>query len=108
MIFIKIFLISVLTLGLFIFSLSSKVRIFQKISIIAGYVILSFFIVYPQYSDTVAHYFSIGTGKDLILYVVVSLMSLLSIILYVNSENNHKIITKIIRDGAKKNAKKCK
>ncbi len=108
MIFIKIFLIAVLTAIFIIFAFSSRLKIFQKLSVILGYLTLFFFILFPHYSDKIAQLFSIGTGKDLILYITVSLMSLISIIIYVGMKNNALAITKIVRNDAIKNAKKCK
>jgi len=107
MIAIKLFLILVLTIGFVVFAFSSKLKIIQKLSVVVGYFVLFLFIVYPQYSDEVAQLFGIGTGKDLVLYITVSLTSLMNIVLYVGVKNNNKVITKIIRDGAKKSAKLC-
>ena len=108
MIFIKIFLITVLTIIFILFAFSSRLKIFQKLSVVGGYLALFLFILFPRYSDKIAQFFSIGTGKDLILYITVSLMSLISIIIYVGMKNNSLAITKIVRNGAVKNAKRCK
>ena len=107
MIIIKIFLILLLTIGFLIFSFSSKLKVLQKLTVIAGYCVIFFFIAEPQYSDKVAHIFSIEKGSDLVLYIVTSIISLVNIILYVNQKNNNRMITKIIREGAKRNVKKC-
>jgi len=107
MIVLKLFLILVLTVGFFTFAFSSKLKIVQKLSIVIGYFILFLFIVYPQYSDKVAQLFGIGAGKDLVLYITVSLTSLMNIVLYVEVKNSNKAVTRIIRDGAKKSAKLC-
>jgi len=107
MIMIKIFLILVLTIAFVIFSFSSKLKIIQILSVIIGYLIIFLFIADPQYSDKVAHIFSIKSGTDLVLYIVMSLTSLVNIVLYVGLKNDNKIITKIIREGAKRDAKKC-
>ncbi len=108
MIILKLFLIIILTIGFILFSFSSKMKIFQKISIILGYLTLFLFITFPHYSDKIAHLFGIGYGKDLIIYILVALTGLMNIVLYVGVNKNHAAITKIIRDGAKKNAKRCK
>ncbi len=108
MIVVKLFLILVLTIGFIIFAFSSRLKTVQKLSVIVGYFILFLFILYPQYSDEVAQLFGIGTGKDLIMYISISLMSLMNIVLYVGVKNNSKAITKLTRENAKKNAKLCK
>ncbi len=108
MIFLKIFLIIVLTIAFILFSFSSKMKIFQKLTVIAGYMTLFLFIMFPDYSDKIAHFFGIGYGKDLIIYILVALTGLMNIVLYVGVNKNHAAITKIIRDSTKKNAKKCR
>jgi len=106
MIFIKFFLISILTLAFLIFSFSSKLKIFQKLSVLGGYALVFLFILKPEYSDAVAHIFSIQSGTDLIVYIVLAITALVNIILYVNQKNNNRMITKIIRETAKQNAKR--
>ena len=107
MIFIKFLLILIVTIGFIIFSFSSKLKIFQKLFIIIGYTVVFFFILYPSYSDEIAHIVSIKSGTDLIVYIVLSLTVLMNVILYVGQNNNSKVLTKIIREMAKKDAKKC-
>ena len=108
MIFIKIFLISVLTLSFILFAFSSKWKIIQKLSILLGYFIILFFIIFPSAADKIAHLFSIKSGTDLIVYITLALVNLISIILYIKVKNHNKILTKIIRDEACKNANRCK
>jgi len=107
MIIIKVFLILVVTIGLLIFSFSSKLKVIQKLTVIVGYCTIFFFIAEPQYSDKVAHFFSIEKGKDLVLYIATSIISLVNIILYVGQKNTNKMMTKIVREEGKRNAKKC-
>lgn len=108
MIFIKIFLIFMLTLSFVLFAFSSKWKIFQKLSILTGYFTTLFFIIFPKVADKIAHIFSIKSGTDLMVYITLALMSLISIIIYIKVKNNGKILTKIIRNEACKNARKCK
>jgi len=107
MIFIKFLLIAILTLAFVIFSFSSRLKIFQKLVVIAGYGVVFFLILYPSYADEIAHLVSIKSGTDLIVYIVLALMALMTMVLYVGQNNNNKMITKIIRETAKKDAKKC-
>ncbi len=108
MIFFKIFLLILLSVGFVLFSFSSKMRTLQKISVIVGYFTLFLFILFPKYSDYLAVLFGIGYGKDLIVYVLIALTGLINIILYVGVGSNHRSITKITRESAKRNAKRCK
>lgn len=108
MVIIKIFLILILTLVFIILSFSSRMKILQRISFIFGYLTIFFFIIFPHYSDTVAHFFNIGTGKDLIIYITISILSLLVVIIYVDTKHSNRTITKIIRESSLQNAKKCK
>lgn len=108
MIFLKIFLLTVLTLIFIIFSFSQRLKIIQKMSVLTGYFILFVFILNPSLADKVANFFSIKNGTDLVVYIVIAITSLINIILYVGQINNKSIVTKIIREGAKHNAKRCK
>lgn len=107
MILIKILLILIATVGFLIFSFSSKLKIFQRLFLIIGYAALFFLILYPAYADKIAHIFSIKSGTDLVVYIVLSLTVLMNVILYVGQKNHHKVLTKIIRETAIKDAKKC-
>ncbi len=108
MIFLKIFLITVLSIIFIVFSFSYRLKIFQKLGILIGYFIFFIFIVFPELSDKVAHKISIKSGTDLMVYISLALVSLINIFLYVKTKNNEYKITKIIREKAKENAKKCK
>jgi len=108
MIIIKLFLIIVLSIIFILFAFSTKKRTFQKLFVVFGYLVLVVFIVDPGYSDKVAHLFSIGTGKDLVLYIFAAITSLINIVLYIGSKGHDSAITKIIRENAKKDAKKCR
>lgn len=107
MIFIKIFLIIVLTLSFLLFSFSIKLKNFQIIGVIIGYLTLFIFILNPSLSDDVAHYFSIGTGTALIVYILLAVMSLVSVILFIDTKMNKDSITQIVRKIGIDNAKKC-
>lgn len=108
MIFIKLFLLVILTSIFLLFSFSSRMKIFQKTFVILGYVATFILILFPRLSDKVAHIFSIKDGTSLVVYVVLSLTSLVSMILYVGQKNNRYMLTKIIRERAKHDAKHCK
>jgi len=107
MIIIKIFLIIVLTLGFLLFSFSIKLKNFQRIGVILGYLTLFIFILNPQFSDKVAQFFGIGYGRDLIIYILLAVMSLVSVILFVDTKTNNDAITKIVRKIGIDNVKKC-
>ncbi len=108
MILFKIFLITILSIVFVVFSFSSKLKIFQKISILGGYFLFFIFIIFPKLSDKAAHTISIKSGTDLMVYITLVLMSLVSIFLYVKTKNNEHMIIQIIRKKAKDDAKKCK
>jgi hypothetical protein len=107
MIFLKVFLLLILTVAFVIFAFSMRLKSFQKLGVIGGYFILFVFIANPEYADIVATWFSIKNGTDLVIYVVISITSLINIVLYVGQRNDNSMITTIIREGAKQNAKKC-
>lgn len=107
MIFIKLFLLVIVTLAFVIFAFSSKLGTLKKLVIIGGYAAVAFFILFPAYADRIAHLFSIKSGTDLIVYIVLALIVLMVMILYVGQNKNSRMITKVIREIAKENAKKC-
>ena len=107
MIFFKIFLLSILTFMFIIFSFSQRLRIFQKMGVITGYFVLFLFILSPTLADDVASFFTIKNGTDLVVYVVIAITGLINIVLYVGQMHSNVMITKIVREGAKQNAKKC-
>jgi hypothetical protein len=107
MIIIKLFLLVILSIAFFLFAFSSRLRAVQKLSVISGYLILFLFIAYPKYSDAVAHLFSIQSGTDMVIYIVVPLTALVNIVLYIGFKNDNASITKIIREQAKHDAKRC-
>ncbi len=107
-IIVKLFLLLILTSAFFIFAFSSRLKVLQKVSVIGGYLILFLFIAYPKYADYIASFFSIQSGARLIIYIVVPLTALVNIVLYIGFKNNNVTITKIIREQAKRDAKRCK
>jgi len=107
MIFIKIFLILILTLAFMLFAFSLRLKNFQRIAVILGYLALFIFIIDPPLSDVVARYFGIGYGRDLVIYILLAVMSLISIILFVDTKTNKDALTKIVRKIGVDNAKKC-
>ncbi len=107
MIFLKIFLLAVLTIVFIVFSFSQRLKIFQKMGVLTGYFILFLFILNPSLADEVAHFFSIKNGTDLVVYIVIAITSLINIVLYVGQMNSNTVVTQIIREGAKHNATKC-
>ncbi len=107
MIFIKLFLLVILTSIFLLFSFSSRMKIFQKSIVILGYMTTFMLILFPRLSDKIAHMVSIKDGTSLVVYVVLALTSLVSMILYVGQKNNRYMLTKIIRERAKHDAKHC-
>jgi len=103
---IKIFLLVILTLGFLIFAFSIKLKNFQRMVVILGYLSLFVFIINPSLSDKVAHFFGIGLGSSLITYIAIGVLSLVNVILFVDTKINKDAITKIVRDKAIKDAKK--
>jgi len=106
MIFIKIFLLLLLTLGFIIFAFSMKLKNFQRLMVIIGYLTLFIFILNPALSDKVANFFGIDFGASLITYIAIGVLSLVNVILFVDTKINKDAITKIIREGAIKDARK--
>ncbi|WP_456488417.1 DUF2304 family protein [Caminibacter pacificus] len=107
MILIKTVLIAILSIAFVLFAFSNKQKHFQKIVVFLGYFVLFVFIIKPKWSDTVANFFGIETGAALIVYLSIALLSLISVIIYVNQKKQNEAITKIVREMGIKDAKKC-
>jgi len=107
MIIVKLLLILILTLSFLVFAFSLKLKNFQILGVILGYLLLFLFIINPSLSDKVAHYFGIGTGASLITYVSIGVLSLVSVIIFIDTKTNHDAITKIVRKIGIDDAKKC-
>jgi len=106
MIFIKGLLLVLLTLGFLIFAFSLKLKNFQRIVVIVGYITLFIFISDPILSDRVANLFGIEFGSSLITYLTIGVLSLVNVILFVDTKVNKDAITKIIREGAIRDARR--
>ncbi|BCD67693.1 DUF2304 domain-containing protein [Nitratiruptor sp. YY09-18] len=107
MIFIKLFLIAVLTIVLLFLSFSSRFRTYQRITLGFFYFALVIMIIFPKEADKIAAFFGIGRGVDLVIYLSIAILSLLVAILYAKTKINERAITKIVRDIAIMKAREC-
>ncbi len=107
MIFIKLLLITILTVVFLLITLSSRFRTYQRLFIIFGYGALAFFILFPSIADKVAEAFGIERGADLVVYIAIAILALLSTVLYAQVKIHERAITKIVRDIAIMKSRKC-
>ncbi len=107
MIFIKFFLIAILSVIFLLLALSSRFRTYQRIVVIFFYFFLAFLILFPKTADKVAALFGIGRGVDLIIYLSIAVLSLIVAILYAKVKMNERAITKIVRDIAILKSQEC-
>ncbi len=107
MIFIKIFLILVLSVVFLLMALSSRYRTYQRLTVIFFYLFLAYLILFPKVADKIASFFGIGRGVDLIIYLSIAILSLIVAVLYAKVKLNERAITKIVRDIAIMKSKEC-
>ena len=107
MIFIKLFLIIVLTLITLVLAFSSRYRTVQRLTLLIFYLFLSFLILFPHYADAIASFFGIGRGVDLVIYLAIAILSLTIAILYAKTKMNERALVRIIRELAILKARKC-
>ncbi len=100
-------MILILSIVFLLLALSSRFRTYQRLIIVAFYILLSFLIIFPQKADKIAAFFGIGRGVDLIIYLSIAILSLIVAILYAKVKMNERALTKIIRTLAIMQAKKC-
>ncbi len=107
MIFLKIFLILVLSFVILLLALSSRFRTYQRITIIFFYLFLTYLILFPKQADIVANFFGVGRGVDLVIYLSIAVLTLVVAILYAKVKVNERAITKIVRDIAIMKSREC-
>ncbi len=108
MIFVKIFLIAVLSIVFLLVAFSSRYRTYQRMSVIFFYLFLAYLILFPKVADKVAQFFGIGRGVDLIIYLAIAILSLIVAVLYAKVKMDERAITKIVREIAIIEAKECR
>ncbi len=106
MIIVKIILIVLIALSLLLLAYSNKLKNIGKLVSIFLFIIGSFFIIFPNLSDSVASFFGIGRGVDLILYISTTVLLLLVAILYSRERIVNNQITILVRNKTIQNAKK--
>ena len=108
MIFVKIFLIAVLSIVFLLVAFSSRYRTYQRMSVIFFYLFLAYLILFPKVADKVAQFFGIGRGVDLIIYLAIAILSLIVAVLYAKVKMDERAITKIVQEIAIIEAKECR
>ena len=100
MIFFKTTLALILTISIAVLMLSGRYKTYMRLFMIFFYVILLIFIASPPLSDIVAHYFGIGTGKDMIIYLCIAIIWFMTAINHAKIRIIERHITELIRKDA--------
>ncbi|NPA84204.1 MAG: DUF2304 domain-containing protein [Epsilonproteobacteria bacterium] len=108
MIFVKLVLILILTITLILLALSSRFRPYQYLTIALFYLGIAYLIIFPDQADAIAHFVGVGRGVDLIIYLSIAILTLIVAILYTKVKANERAITKIVRQIAIMEAKRCR
>jgi small membrane protein len=103
---IKILLLIIVITGFIIFSTALKSKLILRLTFILFIFISVIFILFPNITTTIAHFFGVGRGVDFIIYINLGTVYIVLIILYKKIRVLNSIITKIIRNNAIQNVKK--
>lgn len=63
-----------------------------------------FFILFPQYTNTIAHKLGVGRGADLLFYICILLFLFVILKMFARIRRLEKKLTELVRDQAKKEA----
>ncbi len=100
MIFIKTTLAIILSISVVILMFSGRYKTFMRLFLVLFYFILLIFIAIPPLSDIVAHFFGIGTGKDMIIYLAIAIIWFLSTLNHAKIKRTDRNITELVRKDA--------
>jgi len=106
MILIKLILVLIFSVALLVLTLSDKYQTSKRVLFLALYVFIVALIVSPTLADDIAHFFSIQYGSDLVVYVSISVLVMMSAINYARGDKQIEVMTKLIRELAIKDVKK--
>ena len=97
MIFIKTTLILILSLSFVIYMISGRHRTITRLMLIMIYFALFIFIISPPLADVVAHFFGIGTGKDMIIYIAIAAIWFFTVSNHAKIKLVERNITELVR-----------
>lgn len=101
MIFIKIILVFLLTIAFTLVGFSKKRRRMSMVFMFALFLVSVIFIIFPDFSDTVANRFAFDRGADLIIYLSIAILCLVTSMQYVSIRTLDDKITSLVRNSAK-------
>jgi|ERR1043165_1236452 hypothetical protein len=102
---IKIILIIPLLLLIVFFVLKMKNRIVYRFSLIIIAVVGIFFVIYPNFTTSLAHKLNVGRGTDLLFYLCAIAGFIALLMLYSKVRRIEATQTQIIQNTAVDNAK---
>ncbi len=106
MILLKLILVLIFSIAVLVLTLSDRYQTGKRIMFLASYVFIVALIVSPTLADDIAHFFSIQHGSDLVIYVSISVLGMVSAINYARGDQHLEVITKLVRELAIKDVKK--
>ena len=79
---------------------SLKVRAYKKIGLVLFVVAMSVFVISPEYLNTLAGWVGVGRGADLMLYVLIVAVIVLSLNIYMKFKEQEDKIYRLARATA--------
>lgn len=102
---IKIILLIPICLLLLFFLLKQKEKLTIRIAIILVSLIGIVFVIFPDFTNTIADTVNVGRGADLVIYLFMILAFFAVLYLYGKIRSIHTMLTDIIREISIKNKK---
>lgn len=102
MIPIQIFLILLLIAAFLLYWKVFQNRFFNRIVLLAAFLITVFFVLYPSISTRIANWLGVGRGTDLIIYLSIVIMIFVMLMMYAKIKKLEEMITTLMRKDAVK------
>lgn len=103
---IKIILIVPLVVLLLYFITRLRSKVFYRLFVIAVAITGILFVLFPDFTNVLAHHLGVGRGTDLILYLAASIFFVVLVIIYSRIRKIEEQQTRIIRELALQNAER--
>lgn len=101
---IQILLISGVVLVVLYYLLRLRSALLDLIVLFAFSVLAIYSILFPEYTNSIAHKLGVGRGADLLFYICILLFLFISMKLFSRIRRLERLLTQIIRTDAKENA----
>lgn len=101
---IQILLIGGVALIVAYYAFRLRNALFDLIALFAFFALAVYFIVFPEYTNRIAHKLGVGRGADLLFYVCILFFLFIVMKLFSRIRHLEQLLTQLVRKDAKENA----